>query len=65
LITKEEAKKVSSQLHILTHAEQISLVWSKALEIAQIQLEKWVNIAKSLLKLGLHYESSGNVEQVS
>ncbi|KAK9762437.1 hypothetical protein K7432_011823 [Basidiobolus ranarum] len=72
LITKEEAKKVSPHLHTLTRAEQINYVWLKAspdrikeLEIDRIQLEKWVDIAESLLKCGRNYEPSGNVEQVS
>ncbi|KAK9693866.1 hypothetical protein K7432_013697 [Basidiobolus ranarum] len=67
LITKEEAN-----LHTLTRAEQINYVCSKAsperikeLEIDQVQLEKWFDIAESLLKCGLHYEPSGNIEQVS
>ncbi|KAK9717024.1 hypothetical protein K7432_006496 [Basidiobolus ranarum] len=69
LITKE-AKKISPNLHTLTRA--INYVWSKAspdrikeLEIDQIQLEKWVDIAESLLKCGRNYELSGNVVQVS
>ncbi|KAK9702426.1 hypothetical protein K7432_011243 [Basidiobolus ranarum] len=50
----------------------LTVVWSKAspdrikeLEIDHIQLEKWVDIAESLLKCGRNYERSGNVEQVS
>ncbi|KAK9696307.1 hypothetical protein K7432_012544 [Basidiobolus ranarum] len=72
LITKEEAARVSPHLHTLTRPEQIHYVWSmasperiKELQIDPIQLEKWVDIAESLLLCGRNYEPSGHVEQVS
>ncbi|ORY05615.1 acetyl-CoA synthetase-like protein [Basidiobolus meristosporus CBS 931.73] len=72
LITKEEATRVSPYLHTLPREEQINHIWTKAspdrikeLEIDRIQLEKWVDIAESLLKCGRNYEPSGTVEHVS
>ncbi|ORX87850.1 atromentin synthetase [Basidiobolus meristosporus CBS 931.73] len=72
LITKEEATRVSPYLHTLPREEQINHIWSKAspdrikeLEIDRTQLEKWVDIAESLLKCGRNYEPNGTVEHVS